>query len=301
VLEDHVIDYLAIDEHGIYIDATFGRGGHTASILAQLSPLGRLICIDKDLDAIEHARAKYANDERVLIHHGCFSEIELLCKQLGCHGSVDGVLFDLGVSSPQLDTPERGFSFSQDGPLDMRMDQSTGYSASEWLNEASKQEIADILKRFGEERYALRIAQNIIESRVQTPITRTQQLVNLITQSLPRHDPYKHPATRSFQAIRIHVNQELQTLEKGLAGSLNVLNKEGRLCAISFQSLEDRIVKRFMKAQSQAQLPKRLPVVASAMLGRLRLIAKKIRANEQEQANNPRSRSATLRVAQKLG
>lgn len=304
VLEQDAIAYLNIDENGIYIDATFGRGGHTASILKQLGPDGRLICIDKDPEAIAYAKAHFGDDPRVVIHHGCFADLETICRDLGCYKAVDGILFDLGVSSPQLDCAERGFSFQQDGPLDMRMDTSKGESAADWINIAPQKEIQDILKRFGEEKYSRRIAEKIVESRQLKPITRTQELVDIITQSQPTKEYHKHPATRSFQAIRIHVNQELNTLETALEAALNCLVESGLLCVISFHSLEDRIVKRFMREDKPSTLPARyarLPIQSEEPNKRLKIVAEKIRALEEELKANPRSRSAIMRIAQKTG
>lgn len=304
VLQQDAIAYLNIDEHGIYIDATFGRGGHTAAILQQLGPDGRLICIDKDPEAIAYAKAHFGSDPRVIIHHGCFADLETICQDLGCYRAVDGILFDLGVSSPQLDCATRGFSFQQDGPLDMRMDTSQGQNAADWLNIAPQKEIQDILKRFGEEKYSRRIAQKIIETRQLKPITRTQELVDIIKESQPTKEYHKHPATRSFQAIRIHVNQELGVLEKALQAALNCLVEQGLLCVISFHSLEDRIVKRFMREEKVSNLPARfakLPILETAITKNLKIVAKKIRASTQELQKNPRARSAIMRIAQKMG
>lgn len=306
VLEEDAIAYLNIDENGIYIDATFGRGGHTASILKKLGPDGRLICIDKDPEAISYAQANFGHDPRVLIHHGCFSDLEAICQELGCYKAVDGILFDLGVSSPQIDTAERGFSFQQDGPLDMRMDISKGMSASDWVNIAPQAEIQDILKRFGEEKYARRIAEKIVESRKLKPILRTQELVQIITEGQAKREYHKHPATRSFQAIRIHVNQELPVLEQALQAALNCLVENGLLCVISFHSLEDRIVKRFMREDKPAAEPlparfAKLPIQEEKAVKQLKIVAEKIRASDAELKHNPRSRSAIMRIAQKLG
>ncbi len=309
VLEQHVpvlqqdsIQYMIRDSHGIYIDATFGRGGHTREILRKLSPDGRLIIIDKDPEAIAHARKLFGQDDRVLIHQGCFSDINNVCRELGCYGSVDGILFDLGVSSPQLDAPERGFSFRFDGPLDMRMDTTRGQSASEWLNQTEQPELNHILKRFGEEKYSKRIASNIIEKRSERPITTTKQLVDIIEGCVPKNPKSKkHRATKSFQAIRIHINQEMEVLERALEGALKVLALKGRLCVISFHSLEDRIVKRFMRDQAHTQLPAHLPVMAQDDKRHLEIISKKMRPSAEEVAMNPRSRSAILRIAQKIG
>ncbi|HET9843805.1 MAG TPA: 16S rRNA (cytosine(1402)-N(4))-methyltransferase RsmH [Gammaproteobacteria bacterium] len=302
VLQNDVIQYLMHDPNGIYIDATFGRGGHATALLQRLSPEGRLIVIDKDPQAIECAHKLFQKDERVLIHQGCFSQVLPLCRQLGCSGAVDGILFDLGVSSPQVNTPERGFSFMKDGPLDMRMDPTTGMSAKEWINKAQTQEISLVLKRFGEEKYSKRIAEKIVEKRGKKPITSTKELVEVIEHSIPHRESLKkHPATKSFQAIRIHINQELTVLETALQGALKVLAPHGRLCVISFHSLEDRIVKRFMRSLAHTQLPAHLPITAQEDKRDLAILAKKIKPSAEEIANNPRSRSAILRVAQKIG
>lgn len=302
VLQNDSIKPMIHDPHGIYIDATFGRGGHAREILKRLSSDGRLIIIDKDPEAIEHALRLFGQDDRVLIHQGCFSEISNLCRRLGCYGSVDGILFDLGVSSPQLDTPNRGFSFRFDGPLDMRMDTTKGQNARDWLNTAEHGEVASVLRKFGEEKHAKRIASNILEKRQKQPITTTKQLVEVIEKSIPKREKTKkHPATKSFQAIRMHVNKETEVLEKALDGALEVLAPKGRLCVISFHSLEDRIVKRFMRDRAHTQLPSQLPVMAGEDLRDLEIIAKKIRPTAEEVALNPRARSAILRIAQKIG
>ncbi len=304
VLQQDAIRYLIHDPHGIYIDATFGRGGHTRDILDRLSSEGRLVIIDKDPSAIQVARSLYGDDERVLIHQGCFSELESLCRQLGCYGSVDGILFDLGVSSPQLDTPERGFSFRHNGPLDMRMDPTKGTPASEWINQAKPSEITQVLQRYGEEKYSKFIASRIMDQREKAPITTTTQLADIISAAIPKKVQKTkkiHPATKSFQAIRIHVNQEMQALETAMQGSLQVLAPKGRLCVISFHSLEDRIVKRFMRTHANTKLPTKLPVMECDDTRELEIIARKVKPSEQECQSNPRARSAILRIAQKIG
>jgi len=308
VLQHDAVSYLNIDPHGIYIDATFGRGGHTAAILAQLGPEGRLICIDKDPQAIAYAKTHFGHDPRIIIHHGCFADLEPICQDLGCYQAVDGILFDLGVSSPQIDCADRGFSFQTDGPLDMRMDTSQGANAADWLNIAPQKEIQDILKRFGEEKYSRRIAEKIIEARQLKPITRTQELVEIIKEGQPRMEHHKHPATRSFQAIRMHVNQELAVLETALQAALNCLVEDGVLCVISFHSLEDRIVKRFMREMPEAKACEgisrrfaKLPIHEASLPKKLEIVAQKIRASSAELARNPRARSAIMRVAKKLG
>ncbi len=265
VLLHEAVDGLALKEDGIYIDATFGRGGHSRLILSKLSANGRLIAIDRDPRAI--AEAQKIQDPRFHIEHNSFSAIAEICEKLGLTGKIDGILLDLGVSSPQLDDAERGFSFMKDGPLDMRMDTTKGLSAAQWLQQVSEQDLAWVLKTFGEERFAKRIAQAIVnynKSAVEKNseiLNRTLQLAELIAQSVPFKDKHKHPATRSFQAIRIYINSELEELESLLQSALTVLAPKGRLSVISFHSLEDRMVKHFMRKQSKGEdIPKGLPL-----------------------------------------
>lgn len=307
VLLNEAVDGLALKERGIYIDGTFGRGGHSRLILSKLSDNGRLIAIDRDPRAITEANK--IQDERFHIEHNSFSAIPEICEKLGLIGKVDGILLDLGVSSPQLDEAERGFSFMKDGPLDMRMDTTQGLSASEWLQQVSESDLAWVLKTFGEERFAKRIASAIVnynksaQQNGSEPLTRTLQLAELIAQSVPFKDKHKHPATRSFQAIRIFINAELDELESVLQSALSVLAPEGRLSIISFHSLEDRMVKHFMRKQSKGEsLPKGLPLREDQIKRSqtLKTIGKAIMPSEEEQANNPRSRSAVLRVAEKI-
>ena len=260
VLLDEAVTGLAIKADGIYIDGTFGRGGHSGLILSQLSEGGRLIAIDRDPTAIEAAK-KYQNDPKFTIVHSGFSELETIAEQQQVLGNVDGILLDLGVSSPQLDQAERGFSFMNDGPLDMRMDTSKGQTAAEWLAVADVEDITWVLRTFGEEKHAWKIANAIVDSREETPFTRTSELAALIKKVAPQREIKKHPATRSFQAIRMYINSELEQIEKALNASLSVLKEEGRLVVISFHSLEDRLVKQFMKKHSQGkQVPRGLPV-----------------------------------------
>ncbi|MFY1026323.1 16S rRNA (cytosine(1402)-N(4))-methyltransferase [Actinobacillus seminis] len=307
VLLNEAVDGLMLKEKGIYIDGTFGRGGHSRLILSKLSENGRLIAIDRDLQAIRAAQA--IQDKRFHIEHNSFSAIPEICTQLNLVGKIDGILLDLGVSSPQLDDAERGFSFMKDGPLDMRMDTSQGISATEWLQQVSEQDLAWVLKTFGEERFAKRIAQAIVQynkSAVQNgtdPLIRTLQLAELIAQSVPFKDKHKHPATRSFQAIRIYINAELDELERVLQGALSVLAPQGRLSVISFHSLEDRMVKHFMRKQSKGEsLPKGLPLREDQINKNqtLKVIGKAIMPTEEEMQANPRSRSAVLRVAERI-
>lgn len=307
VLLYETVEGLALKKNGIYIDGTFGRGGHSRLILSQLSENGRLIAVDRDPRAIEEANK--IQDSRFHIEHNSFSAIPEICEKLGLVGKIDGILLDLGVSSPQLDEAERGFSFMKDGPLDMRMDTSQGLSASEWLQQVSEQDLTWVLKTFGEERFAKRIANAIVTYNKNAlknglePITRTLQLAELISQSVPFKDKHKHPATRSFQAIRIFINSELEELERVLNSALAVLAPQGRLSIISFHSLEDRMVKHFMRKQSKGeQIPKGLPLREDQIQRNqtLKVIGKAIMPSEDEVEKNPRSRSAVLRVAEKI-
>ena len=307
VLLHETVDGLALKENGIYIDGTFGRGGHSRLILSKLSANGKLIAIDRDPKAV--AEAQKIQDPRFQIEHNTFSEILSICEKRGLVGKIDGILLDLGVSSPQLDDAARGFSFMKDGPLDMRMDDSKGMSAAEWLQRVSEQDLAWVLKTFGEERFAKKIAKAIVDynkSAVQNGgecLTRTLQLAELIAQTVPFKDKHKHPATRSFQAIRIFINAELDELEKVLASALAVLAPGGRLSIISFHSLEDRMVKHFMRKQSQGEaIPKGLPLREDQIQRnqRLKVIGKAIMPSEDEIAQNPRARSAVLRIAERL-
>ena len=292
---------LAVVPNGIYVDGTFGRGGHTRAILDRLGPDGRLIAIDRDPDAIAAARLLAAADRRLTVVASRFGAMAEALRGVGMVGRVQGILLDLGVSSPQLDTPERGFSFSADGPLDMRMDPDLGESAGAWLLRADADAIAAVLREFGEERFAGRIARAIVAARADSSAFTTRGLAELIARCVPTREPGKHPATRTFQALRILINDELGELRQGLAQACDLLTTAGRLVVISFHSLEDRIVKRFMRDEALVpQLPKGLPVTATESRGRLRLIGKPIRPGSAEVADNPRSRSAVLRVAERL-
>lgn len=302
VLLDEAITGLAIKPDGIYIDCTFGRGGHSGLILSQLSEHGKLIAIDRDLTAIKAAE-KFADDARFSIEHQGFADLEAIAEKLGLQGKVDGVLMDLGVSSPQLDEAERGFSFMNDGPLDMRMDTTKGQTAAQWLATADVEDISWVLRTFGEEKHAWRIANAIVDTREEFPLTRTGELAALIKKTAPQREIKKHPATRSFQAIRIYINSELEQIEKALVASLSVLKASGRLVVISFHSLEDRMVKQFMKKQSQGkQVPRGLPI-SEAELNKgkkLALIGRKLKPSQQEVEDNVRSRSSVMRVAERL-
>jgi len=286
---------------GRYCDATFGRGGHTAAILGVLGPAGRLVAIDRDPEAIRAGRQRFAAEARLTLVQGSFGSLEERVRAAGFEGELDGVLLDLGVSSPQLDEAARGFSFMQDGPLDMRMDNESGQSAAQWLAKAGEREIADVIRGLGEERFARRIARAIVAARAEAPITRTAALAALVAEAVPTREPGKHPATRTFQAIRIHVNGELDALESALPQAVRLLAPGGRLCVISFHSLEDRIVKRFIRREEQgdpvyAGLPN-VPVHARA---RLKRVGGAVMAGEAEVRANPRARSAVLRVAERL-
>ena len=301
VLLQECLDGLAIKTDGIYIDATFGRGGHSGEILKQLGSNGRLIAFDRDPQAIE-AAARFADDERFEIVHSAFGDMAEVIEQMGLTQQIDGVLMDLGVSSPQLDDAERGFSFLRDGPLDMRMDTSRGLSAADWLNSADEQDITQVIKEFGEEKFGKRIAHAIVNYRQQQPLARTSELVTIIDQAMPVKDKFKHPATRTFQGIRIYINAELEQLRVGLKAATGILRPGGRMAVISFHSLEDRLGKRFMKEQSKGKaLPPGLPVTQAEIDADkvLTLIGKAIKPGEEELKHNVRSRSAVLRVAEK--
>lgn len=301
VLLNESIEALNIEPEGIYIDGTFGRGGHSQLILQNLGEAGRLIAFDKDPMAIATAEKKYANESRFSLHHGSFAELENYLTAHGLCGKVDGILLDLGVSSPQLDDPLRGFSFQQSGPLDMRMNDQQGMSAAQWINKAREAEIASVLFEYGEERYSRRIARAIVAARETEPLSDTRQLAEIIKLAHPRWEKKKHPATRSFQGIRIFINNELGDLEACLSQSYHCLKENGRLAVISFHSLEDRKVKRFFKLMAEGQqLPPDLPVVEAAIKRKMKLVGKKIKAGKQELADNPRARSAVLRIARKV-
>jgi 16S rRNA (cytosine1402-N4)-methyltransferase len=302
IMVNEVLEGLNIQKQGIYIDATFGRGGHTKAILEKLNQEGRVYALDKDPDAELVAQDLSANDSRFSFKRGSFSGVYAFCQQLGLVGKIAGILMDLGVSSPQLDTAARGFSFRLDGPLDMRMDPTVGISAAEWINSAEETEISEVLKEYGEERFHRRMARAIINARSQSPITTTLQLAEIITKANPAWERHKNPATRSFQAIRIYINRELEDLALGLEQALEVLLPKGRLVVISFHSLEDRIVKRFIQKNEQGDIvPSYLPLPIHNNSKKCHRVGKKIKASMLELAQNPRARSAILRVAEKEG
>jgi len=301
VLLAEVLDALRIRADGYYVDGTFGRGGHAAAILARLGPQGRLLAIDKDPQAVQSARRQFGDDSRFEIEQGAFTMLNRLLEQRNMQGRVDGLLLDLGVSSPQLDDPARGFSFYLDGPLDMRMNPAAGISAQQWLATAAEREISDVLFRLGEERFARRIARAIVARRSERPLQTTAELAELIAASVPARERNKHPATRSFLAIRIFINRELDDVREVLGQVPDALAPGGRLAVISFHSLEDRIVKRFIRDEYRGeQPPEGFPLAAVEHHPRLRPVGKAIRAGEQELARNPRARSAVLRVAERL-
>jgi 16S rRNA (cytosine1402-N4)-methyltransferase len=292
VLAREVIEALAVRPDGIYVDGTFGRGGHSRLILERLGPAGRLIALDRDPQAAEAARA--LGDARFRFFRAKFSELEMVPS------GVQGMLFDLGVSSPQLDDPVRGFSFRHDGPLDMRMDPEAGMSAAEWLAKAQEQDIRGVIRDYGEERFAKQIAAAIVAARRSEPIVRTRQLADLVARAVRTREPGQDPATRTFQAVRIHLNRELEEVSMMLPQAVSRLAPQGRLAVISFHSLEDRIVKRFMQALARPEMPRGLPLRASEMPEPvLRIVGRAQRASRQEITRNPRARSATLRVAER--
>jgi 16S rRNA (cytosine1402-N4)-methyltransferase len=299
VLLEEAVEALAIKADGVYMDATFGRGGHSRRILAELNEKGRLIAVDRDPDAIDAGRA--INDSRFRLVHRAFGEIAEAARQAGAY-DVDGILFDIGVSSPQIDDGERGFSFRHDAPLDMRMDTTQGETAAEWLARAEIREITEVIRDYGEERFAFQIAKKVVAARLEQPIVTTGQFAALVRATVRTREPGQDAATRSFQALRIHTNQELGQLEIALPQALDLLKPGGRLVVISFHSLEDRIVKNFMREQSTADsLPKNLPLRADQLpKPKLRLVGKAVKASVAEVAANPRARSAVMRVAEKI-
>ncbi len=302
VLLHEAIDALAIDAEGTYIDGTFGRGGHSTEIVKKLSEKGRLWGFDKDKEAIRHAAVLFGEDIRFTPFHASFTDIVRQVDAADMRGKISGVLLDLGVSSPQIDTADRGFSFKQDGPLDMRMDNEQGESAADWLNRATLQDISWVLNTFGEERFARLIAKKIIERREIKAFTRTLDLADFIAAIIPRKfHQKKHPATRSFQAIRIHVNNELGDLEALLSDVLSVLKVGGRLVVISFHSLEDRLIKKFIKAQEKGPVvPRNIPLIYIKRDAHFISASKAVKPSVHESENNIRARSAILRVAEKV-
>jgi 16S rRNA (cytosine1402-N4)-methyltransferase len=301
VLLGEALEALAVREAGSYLDATLGRGGHAAAILSRLGSTGRLLAMDRDPEAVEAGIRRFGGDPRVVVVRGNFAYLRSVAEEAGFASGFDGILLDLGVSSPQLDDAERGFSFLRDGPLDMRMDPDQGPSAAEWLEHADEADITRVLKEFGEERFARRVARAIVAARGRAPIRRTLQLADIVAGAVPGREPGKHPATRTFQALRIAVNDELGALEAALDQALVALRSGGRLVVISFHSLEDRRVKRFIRRHSQVAEPWRgLPRIPPEARPKLAPVGKAVRADDAQVAANPRARSAVLRAAERL-
>ncbi len=303
VLYKESLHALNIKPDGIYIDCTFGRGGHSRGILDQLGDNGRLISIDRDLTAINSEVAnEMRKDSRFELYHGCFSELERVVERFDCLGKVDGVLMDFGVSSPQLDDSSRGFSFLREGPLDMRMDDSKGQSAAEWLAKVDEPSLVKVLFEYGEERFARRIAKAVMSRRQESALQTTLELARLIEDVIPKREKHKHPATRTFQAIRIEINNELDEIKQGLQQTLSTLGSGGRLVVISFHSLEDRIVKRFIRNESGRKFnPGKIPIKeADIEQGILKKMGKAIKAGREELQSNSRARSAVMRVAERV-
>lgn len=301
VLAREAFEALAVRADGLYIDATFGRGGHTALILGALGPEGRVLAFDRDPAAIEAGHRRFPDEVRLALVGAPFADIAARVQELFPGRPVRGILFDLGVSSPQLDDPARGFSFRADGPLDMRMDPASGEPVSAWLARAGEPEIREVIATLGEERFARRIAAQIVAQRTRAPITTTLQLAELVSRAVRTREPGKNPATRTFQALRMYINDEPGQLRRGLDAALEVLAVGGRLAAISFHSGEDRVVKQFIQAHSTVDpVYAGLPVIPESARPRLARVGGKIRAGESELAANPRARSSVLRVAEKV-
>jgi len=302
VLYQEALEALCIKTDGIYIDCTFGRGGHSLGILQKLGSEGRLLALDRDLDAINSDIAvKLGKDPRFQLEHCCFSQLHNIVEQRGWLTKVDGILMDFGVSSPQLDNAQRGFSFMKDGPLDMRMDCSSGLSAADWLASVSEQDLIQVLFDYGEERFARRIAKAVVTQRVEQPLQTTKQFVDLLVNAIPVKEKHKHPATRSFQAVRIAVNHELDEIKTVLDQAVSVLKSEGRMVVISFHSLEDRIVKRFIRDESRGKYnPVKFPLQQEEIEAiRLKKCGKAIKSDIEELVENPRARSAIMRIAER--
>lgn len=291
---------LNIKSDAAIVDATYGRGGHAEEIVTRLGAGGRLLVLDRDPQAVAHANRRFDGDARVAIEHSRFSLLEQICDRHGLRGRVTAILFDLGVSSPQLEEANRGFSFRRSGPLDMRMDPSVGAPVADWLNHVDEAELARVIREYGEERYARRIARAIVRARSDSVVTDTARLADIVAHAVPARERKKDPATRTFQALRVHANRELDELDAVLPQTLRVLAPGGRLAVISFHSLEDRRVKQFMRAESRApEVPRGMPFLPTAFRPRLRVLGRAVRAGAEEAARNPRARSAILRVAER--
>jgi len=301
VLLDEVLESLKLDSESVVVDATYGRGGHSRAMLARLGPTGRLLVMDRDPAAVADAMAQWGDDQRVMIRHGNFAELEATVTEAGLHGRVTALLADLGVSSPQLDDGERGFSFMADGPLDMRMDTTQGETAAAWLAKVAEDNLARVIRVHGEDKHARRIARGIVMARAEAPIERTGQLADIVAGLVRPDRAGHHPATRTFQAIRIHINDELGAIEQFLEQGIRVLSPGGRMAVISFHSLEDRRVKQCFAAHAKAPATNRRLPPSAEFVPSLRLVGGLIRPTETEIRQNPRSRSSRLRVAEKLG
>ncbi len=302
VLLHEAVEALVQDPDAFYIDGTFGRGGHSGLILQQLQAGGRLLAIDKDPEAIAYAGERFGDEPRFEIERGSFADMDQYLRARNLEGKVGGILLDLGVSSPQLDDAARGFSFLNEGPLDMRMNPDVGQSAAQWIATASEKEMADVIFTYGEERFARRMARAIVAARQEVQITTTAQLAKIIAEANPAWEKGKNPATRAFQAIRIHINRELEDLERCLDQALDLLSIGGRLVVISFHSLEDRIVKRFMRkhVKGDEHLPRGIPVTQDMLQQRLKPVGKAVKASPAEVQKNPRARSAVMRIAVRI-
>jgi len=300
VLLNEALDQMNICPDGRYVDATFGRGGHSEAILARLNQAGKLLAIDQDWDAVDYGKNAF-NDPRLTLVQGNFSQLQAILEQHELWHKVHGILFDLGVSSPQLDDAERGFSFMRDGPLDMRMDVKRGIPAKEWLARISEKQLSQALFDGGEERYARQVAKAIVTQRQQAEITTTKQLASLVSEVVKKRQPGKHPATLTFQAIRIAINQEIAILPTAFNAAIDSLVKTGRVCVISFHSTEDQVVKKVFRERSgQGTIPRGLPLRQSEISAQIKILGRRIKPSAAEIAANPRSRSATLRVAEKI-
>ena len=299
VLLTEVIEALKLDPNGIYIDCTFGRGGHSSEILKCLSNEGRLLAIDQDSEAVMYGKKVLKDEPRIVIEHSNFSQILQVAKKYDFDGKVNGILFDLGVSSPQLNDPNRGFSFMKDGPLDMRMNCNNGLSAAEWLQEVNENELTKVIKLYGEERYARKIAKAILQQQKISPLHSTKDLAELIEKTIGRSSEKKHPATRTFQAIRIFINDELKVLASALDECIELLAQSGRLLVITFHSLEDQLVKSIYRKHSESDVPRKLPVV-DQFQPKLNRVCKPIKPSEEEVSKNPRARSAKLYVLERV-